>query len=55
MLDVAKPDIVLAFRCDGISRGTDHMISSARAAGIQTVVFRKDGTWVQHNRPEASA
>lgn len=38
MLDEGKPDLVLAF-WDGLSRGTENMISIARKAGIYVRVF----------------
>ena len=38
MLDEGKPDIVWAFKSKPESRGTDHMISIARKAGIPVYV-----------------
>jgi len=38
MLDEGKPDLVVAFRCDGESKGTDMMIDLARKAGVPTYV-----------------
>lgn len=38
MLDEHKPDVVYAFRLDGKSNGTDHMVKIARAARVPTYV-----------------
>lgn len=38
MLDDHSPDVVYAFRLDGKSNGTDHMIKIAREARIHTYV-----------------
>lgn len=38
MLDEGTPDIVMAFRSEGESRGTDMMVGLARKAGIPTYV-----------------
>lgn len=38
MLD-QQPDLVIAFRCTGGSRGTDHTISEARRRGIPVEVI----------------
>lgn len=37
-------DLVIAFRMDGESRGTDDMIAIAVAAGVPVVVIHEDGT-----------
>lgn len=42
MLDLA-PDRLLAFRCPGQSKGTDHMITIARRAGVPCWVTDPDG------------
>lgn len=39
MLDEGKPDLVLAFRSAGESRGTDMMVKLARDAGVPTFVY----------------
>lgn len=39
MLDEGKPDLVVAFRSPGESRGTDMMIDIARRAGVKTYVI----------------
>lgn len=39
MLDEAAPDLVLAFRNEGRSRGTDDMVRRAKKAGVPTVVY----------------
>ena len=41
MLDEGKPDIVLAFRSEGESKGTDMMIDLARKAGVPVYVVTK--------------
>jgi len=38
MLDEGKPDLVVAFRSEGESKGTDMMIDLARRAGVTTWV-----------------
>lgn len=38
MLDEHHPDVVVAFRAEGESRGTDDMIDRARRAGVPTYV-----------------
>lgn len=40
MLDEGRPDVVVAFRANGESRGTDMMLDLARLAGIRTYVIR---------------
>jgi len=42
MLGMA-PDLVVAFRRDGESRGTDHMIRIARRAGVPVRVVTENG------------
>jgi hypothetical protein len=32
-------ELVLAFRCKGVSSGTDHMCGIARDAGIEVIVI----------------
>lgn len=46
MLDEGKPDLVLAFRLPGVSRGTDDMIRRARQAGlpVKVVMPTEQGT-----------
>jgi hypothetical protein len=42
MLDMLTPntdDLLLAFRCDGVSRGTDDMIRRARKCGVKVEVI----------------
>lgn len=39
MLVEGKPDLVLAFRSTGESRGTDMMVDLARKAGVPTYVY----------------
>jgi hypothetical protein len=41
MLQEGRPDLVIAFRLDGPSRGTDDMIRRARAAGVPVWVVRE--------------
>jgi hypothetical protein len=38
MLDVGRPDLVLAYRTRPDSRGTNDMIRKAQQAGIETVI-----------------
>jgi hypothetical protein len=38
MLDEGRPQVVLAFRSEGESRGTDMMVNLARQAGVRTYV-----------------
>lgn len=38
MLDEGKPDLVVAFRLPGESKGTDMMVDLARKAGVRTYV-----------------
>lgn len=40
MLDEGKPDLVLAFRMPGVSKGTDDMVRRARKAGVRTEVVK---------------
>lgn len=42
MLATEKPDMVIAFRCKGRSRGTDHMVSLANKAYIPVYVIREE-------------
>lgn len=39
MLEEGKPDVVLAFRCEGESPGTDMMVKLARDAGVPVYVI----------------
>lgn len=49
MLDT-RPDLVLAFRCAGVSRGTDDMVARAAQAGIPTLVIGEEGVIIaQYN------
>lgn len=48
MLDVCHPDLVLAFRVSGISRGTDDMVRRARKAGVLTMQCTLMPTAVAH-------
>lgn len=41
MLTDGRPDLVIAFRLDGPSKGTDNMIAQARSAGIRVQVVRE--------------
>jgi hypothetical protein len=41
MLNEGSPHIVIAFRAGGESRGTDHMIATARRAGVPVWVVRE--------------
>ncbi len=34
-------DLVVAFRCEGVSSGTDHMVAIATKAGVPTYVVRR--------------
>jgi hypothetical protein len=38
MLELGRPDLVIAFRLDGPSKGTDNMIQQARKAGVPVTV-----------------
>lgn len=42
MLDSFRPDLVLAFRADGKSNGTDDCICKARQRGIPLTIVRPD-------------
>lgn len=42
MLDQEHPDTVIAFRVNGISRGTDDMIQQARSRGIFVTVYEQE-------------
>lgn len=39
MLVDGQPDRVIAFRCNGVSRGTDDMVKQARAFGVPVEVI----------------
>lgn len=41
MLDEGKPDLVLAFRSAGESKGTDMMVDIAQQAKVPTYVYRE--------------
>ena len=41
MLDEGRPDLVIAFRLEGKSRGTDDMIRRAKSAGVPVEVFTR--------------
>lgn len=42
MLDAEQPDLVLAFRSRGTSRGTDDMIRRAKRAGVPVRVIHEE-------------
>ncbi len=35
-------DLIIAFRCSGVSNGTDHMCRIGREAGVEVVVIREE-------------
>jgi hypothetical protein len=41
MLDTIKPDMVVAFRSEGKSNGTDHTIKEAHKRGIKVLVIHE--------------
>lgn len=58
MLEAHRPDMVFAFRVHGPSKGTDHMVSIARQAGVPTTVetapqgeHQSLDWWLRVNRP----
>lgn len=54
MLDEGKPDLVLAFRMPGVSKGTDMMVGLAEKAAIKTYVISPPLKWSESDRRLAS-
>ena len=54
MLDEGKPDLVIAY-WDGVSRGTEHMLTIAKKAGVKVIAICTCGREYDFERPDTHA